>query len=312
VSHFNLAANALQTASIRNAFIQYGPEGPPEHRWIGFLPLYHAYGQNYIIQLATKLQVPTYVMKKFVLEDFLRHIQTYKITYLHVVPPIMVMLSKRPEVAKYDLSSVNEIGCGAAPLSRELQNEVSRKFGVSVKQGWGMTEVTTGAMHVPGGMPDEYVDICFCRNASTTTNEPHSRTGSVGVLDPNCECRLLDDNGNEVQDGEPGELYVRGPNVTLGYWKNEEATRETMLPGGWLRSGDIAICRGDWFWIVDRKKVGSLCSTSALSLAAAPLLTIANQELIKVNGLQVAPAELEAALLENDDVADAAVVGVTV
>ncbi|KAL1958545.1 hypothetical protein VTO42DRAFT_4142 [Malbranchea cinnamomea] len=269
VSHRNLIANILQTSFIRQALVQYGPEGPPEPRWIGFLPLYHAYGQMYTILIAARLQVPVYVMKKFVFEDYLRVIQTYKITYLHVAPPVMVMLSKRPEVAKYDLSSVVEIGCGAAPLSRELQNEVSRKFRVNVKQGWGMTEVTTGAMHVPAGVPDE--------------------SGSVGVLDPNCECKLLDENGIEVQDGEPGEIYIRAPNVAMKYWKNEEATRETMLPDGWLRTGDIAISRGDWFWIVDRKK-----------------------ELIKVNGLQVAPAELEAALLENPDVADAAVVGVTV
>jgi acyl-CoA synthetase (AMP-forming)/AMP-acid ligase II len=105
------------------------------------------------------------------------------------------------------------------------------------------------------------VKICSFPTASNASNELDCRTGSVGVLDPNCECKLLDDNGNEVQDGEPGEVYVRGPNVTMGYWKNEQATRETMLPGGWLRSGDIAICRGDWFWIVDRKKVGSPFST---------------------------------------------------
>lgn len=80
-------------------------------------------------------------------------------------------------------------------------------------------------------------------------------TGSVGVLDPNCECKLLDDDGKEVADGEPGEIYIRSPNVTMGYWKNEEATRETMLPDGWLRTGDVAVARGDWFWIVDRKKV---------------------------------------------------------
>ncbi|TPX20445.1 hypothetical protein DIZ76_016333 [Coccidioides immitis] len=266
VSHRNLIANILQSNYIRNALVQYGPEGPPQHRWIGFLPLYHVYGQMMTILHAVRNQVPIYVMKKFVFEDYLRAIQDYKITYLHVVPPIMVMLSKRPETAKYDLSSVLEISCGAAPLSRELQNEVAEKYGVSIKQGWGMTEVTTGAIHVPGGVED--------------------KTGSAGVLDPNCECKLLDDDGNEVPEGEPGEMYIRSPNVSMKYWKNEEATRETMLSDGWLRTGDIAVCRGDWFWIVDRKK-----------------------ELIKVNALQVAPAELEAALLENDDIADAAVVG---
>ncbi|KAK2799934.1 hypothetical protein FQN50_008327 [Emmonsiellopsis sp. PD_5] len=264
VSHRNLIATALQTPFIRDVLVPF----KPEQRWVGFLPLYHVYGQMYTIIMAARMQASVYLMQKFVYEDFLRIVQKHKITSLHLVPPIMVMLGKRPETAKYDLSSVKSISCGAAPLSRELQNEVSRKFGIPIQQGWGMTEVTSGAMHVPGGVWDE--------------------TGSVGVLDPNCECKLLDDDGNEVSDGQPGEIYVRGPNVTMGYWKNEQATRETMLPDGWLRSGDIAIARGDWFWIVDRKK-----------------------ELIKVNALQVAPAELEAALLENDGIADAAVVGIT-
>ena len=155
VSHYNLIANILQTSFTREAFLKYGPEGRPETRWIGFLPLYHAYGQMYTILIATRIQAEVYVMPKFVLEDYLRIIQERKITHLNLVPPIMVMLAKRPEVDKYDLSSVVEIGCGAAPLSRELQNEVSRKFGVRVKQGWGMTEVTTGAVHVPAGIQDE-------------------------------------------------------------------------------------------------------------------------------------------------------------
>ncbi|OAT10296.1 hypothetical protein BDBG_17343 [Blastomyces gilchristii SLH14081] len=86
------------------------------------------------------MQVPVYVMKKFVYEDFLRVIQDHKITQLHVAPPIMVMLSKRPETAKYYPSSVKLITCGAAPLSRKLQNEVSEKLGVIVQQGSGMTE----------------------------------------------------------------------------------------------------------------------------------------------------------------------------
>ncbi|KAL2375991.1 hypothetical protein RJ035_008160 [Blastomyces gilchristii] len=94
----------------------------------------------YTIIVAAKMQVPVYVMKKFVYEDFLRVIQDHKITQLHVAPPIMVMLSKRPETAKYYPSSVKLITCGAAPLSRKLQNEVSEKLGVIVQQGSGMTE----------------------------------------------------------------------------------------------------------------------------------------------------------------------------
>ena len=82
-------------------------------------------------------------------------IQDYKITHLQVAPPIMIMLSKRPETPKYDLSSVTDILCGGAPLSKELQNEITKKLGCEITQGWGMTEVTCGALHVPGGTVDE-------------------------------------------------------------------------------------------------------------------------------------------------------------
>lgn len=224
-------------------------------------------GQLFVCLTAPKLGFPVYIMKKFVYEEFLAIIQRYRITHLQVAPPILIMLDKRPETSKYDLSSIQNILSGAAPLSKELQNTIQKRFHLNVVQAWGMTEVTCGALHVPGGRYDE--------------------SGSVGLLDPNCECRLLDDNGKEVAPGEPGEIYIRGPNICLGYWKNEQATRESLDADGWLKTGDVAIARGDLFWIVDRKK-----------------------ELIKVNALQVAPAELEAVLLEHEDIEDAGVVGI--
>jgi 4-coumarate--CoA ligase len=116
---------------------------------------------------------------------------------------------------------------------------------------------------------------------------------------------LLDDDGKEVADGQPGELYVRGPNICIGYWRNPHATKETLSPDGWLRSGDVAVCKKGWFWIVDRKKVRKLAPNNQ------HMLINSQQELIKVNALQVAPAELEAVLLEFDPVADAAAVGIT-
>ncbi|ORY06908.1 hypothetical protein BCR34DRAFT_543052 [Clohesyomyces aquaticus] len=268
VSHHNLIANLDQTIYMRYLKKPWNADTRPREVWLGFLPLYHAYGQLYTIAMAQKLQIPVYIMKQFQYEEFLRVIETYRVTHLQVAPPIMVMLSKRPETSKYDLSSVTDILCGAAPLSKELQNEISKKLDCEIVQGWGMTEVTCGAIHVPGGTVDD--------------------SGSVGQLDPNCECMLLDDDGKEVAHGQPGELHVRGPNICLGYWRNPHATKESLSPDGWLKTGDVAVVRDGWFWIVDRKK-----------------------ELIKVNALQVAPAELEAVLLEHDAIADAAAVGIT-
>ena len=238
VSHANLIANVDQTIYMRYAHKPYAFKDRPLERWLGFLPLYHAYGQLYTILMAIKLNVPVYIMAEFRYEEFLFTIGKYRITSLQIAPPILVMLSKRPETARYDLRSLRDILCGAAPLSRELQNECQKRFSVQINQGWGMTEVTCGAMHVPGGIMDD--------------------SGSVGQLDPNCECKLLDDDGKEVAPGQPGEIYVRGPNICMGYWKNEEASAESLDSEGWLKTGDIAVCdEKGFFWIVDRKKVSS-------------------------------------------------------
>lgn len=138
ISHHSLIANVEQTV-----FMRYYPglkKGEkPKERWLSFLPLYHAYGQLYANLMATRLLIPTYIMKAFVYADFLQHIQDFKITHLQVAPPILVMMNKRPETKKYDLSSVQSVLCGAAPLPKELQAAVSRDFKVGIQQGWGQT-----------------------------------------------------------------------------------------------------------------------------------------------------------------------------
>lgn len=236
ISHYNLIANVEQAVFMKYLHKPFNFKDRPAERWIGFLPLYHAYGQLYTIIMAAKLQIPVFIMKRFSYIDFLESIQKFRITHLQVAPPILVMLNKRPETTAYDISSVTDILCGAAPLSRELQNDVSTRFRVQINQGWGMTELTCGAIQVPGGVND--------------------RSGSVGQLDPNCECRLLDEGGREVGVGQAGELCIRGPNVCLGYWKNEVATKESISHDKWLRTGDIAVYdEKGYFWIVDRKKV---------------------------------------------------------
>lgn len=90
-----------------------------------------------------------------------------------------------------------------------------------------------------------------------------NRSGSVGMLQPNTFCTMLDDEGKEVSEGEPGELFIKGPQVCMKYWRNEEATKESLSPDGWLKTGDIAVMKKGWFWIVDRKKV--ICRNSIAS-----------------------------------------------
>lgn len=267
ISHQNVIANTEQSIFMRNLEKpnSNSRSPPPEERWLGFLPLYHAYGQLWSIVAAARTLSPCFFMPSFNYSKFLENIQNHRVTHMQTAPPVLVMLAKRPETKDYDLSSLKNILCGAAPLSKELQNEVSERFALKVVQTWGMTEVTCSSLHVPGGRDD--------------------RSGSVGYIDPNCSMKLIDEEGKEVGPGQRGEIHVKGPNVCLGYWRNERATSETFDEEGFLKTGDVAVRDEEgWFWIVDRKK-----------------------ELIKVKGFQVAPAELEALLLEHEHVADAAV-----
>ncbi|KAI9730887.1 MAG: hypothetical protein M1834_005605 [Cirrosporium novae-zelandiae] len=273
ITHRNYIANTCQM--VYHSTGDPNCEARNKHlRWICFLPMYHAMAQTIFIANATMRQIPVYIMPKFDFLKMLEYIQKYRITELTLVPPIAVALAKHPIVRKFDLSSVEKVGSGAAPLSGEVCEEFEslwEKGKINVRQGYGMTECTCSLM---GWHPDEI-----------------AKGSAVGELNPNCEAKIMDDDGKtELGRGQRGELWMRGPNVMKGYWRNPEATRETLTKDGWLKSGDIAVVDEDGkFHIVDRKK-----------------------ELIKVKGNQVAPAELEAVLLENHAVADAAVVGVTI
>jgi acyl-CoA synthetase (AMP-forming)/AMP-acid ligase II len=222
-------------------------------------------------------------LPRFDLEDFLRTIQDHKITRAFVAPPILVALAKHPVVDQYDLSSLVSILSGAAPLDESLALAVEQRLrkgadtGVTVAQGYGMTELSP----VSHTTPDEGLEP-----PGVTGGAPK---GSVGFAIPNTECRLVDAaTGEDAAPGQPGELWIRGPQVMKGYLNNPEATASTVDGEGWLHTGDVAIIDDNGcYTVVDRVK-----------------------ELIKYKGYQVAPAELEAVLLNHPEIADAAVIGV--
>ncbi|KAF2429041.1 4-coumarate-CoA ligase [Tothia fuscella] len=267
ITHANLIANSAQAISNQFEGTEYTADNPDPEKWLAFLPLYHAYFQLFTINIACKLRILVYIMPRFTFDDYLRYIQRFMITRLHLLPPVLVMMMKRPETARYNLSSLKHILSAAAPLSSEVQNRATDQLRVVVSQGWGMTEPTCAGFIMPGMAKD--------------------MTGSIGYLLPNTEALLVDDGEKEVV--QAGELWVRGPQIMREYWKNPQATQDSLTSDGWFKTGDVAVTRDSKWWVVDRKK-----------------------ELIKVNGLQVAPAELKAVLLEHNDVADAAIVGITV
>lgn len=233
ISHFNLIANIIQIMACRWPQVDFTRGQALHERWLGFLPFYHAYGQIFTILIALKMEVSVYIMKQFVFTDFLQNIQNHRISHLQVAPPVLVMMLKRPETAQYNLSSVQGIFCAAAPLSSKLQRLAAQEFKVAILQGWGMTELTCGGVLQQEG----------------------DSTETVGQLLPNHECKLVDDDGNKVGYDMPGEIFIRAPNVCMGYFNNEQATKDTITKDGWLKTGDIAIVdRKGGFRIVDRKK----------------------------------------------------------
>jgi len=209
-------------------------------------------------------------LPRFDLAGFLRTIQDYRITRAWVVPPIVLALAKHPLVDEYDLSSLEYMNSGAAPLSAELEVACGQRLGCRMQQGYGLTE-TSPVTHfvsdkLAGTMP-----------------------GSIGPAAPNTECRIVDvATEQDVPAGESGELWIRGPQVMKGYLNKPQATEHSIDADGWFHSGDVArLDEDDSLWIVDRIK-----------------------ELIKYKGYQIAPAELEVLLLTHPAIADAAVIPV--
>ncbi|XP_061721556.1 uncharacterized protein LOC133528267 isoform X1 [Cydia pomonella] len=185
-----------------------------------------------------------------------------------LVPPLAVFLAKHPLVLKYNLKSVNEVWCGAAPLSAEIQNAVSQRLGINfIRQGYGLTEVT----------------MACCVDLSTKR-----RLGSCGTPAPGMKIKVIDiETGKKKGVGEEGELWIKSPLRMKGYMGDPAASEALFDQEGYVRTGDIGYYDQEGaFYIVDRLK-----------------------ELIKYNGFQVAPAELEALLLQHPGVAEAGVVG---
>lgn len=268
LSHRNLVANVQQCRTnidLRDT-----------DRVLAVLPFFHIYGMTVLLNLALRQRASLVTMPKFDLVEFLTNIQTYACTYLYIAPPIAVALAKHPIVDQFDISSVHTVFSGAAPLDGETAELAGARIHARMMQGYGMSELSP----VSHAMPHDRHDI---------------PVSSVGAMLPNEECKLIDtETGEEItelgDDGvtRAGELWVKGPNVMLGYLNNPEATAETLDADGFLHTGDIAVYHdGGYFSIVDRVK-----------------------ELIKYKGYQIAPAELEALLLSHPKVMDAAVIGV--
>ena len=259
LSHRSLSMNIDQTA--KGAEFQAGETAA------AFLPFFHIYGMTVLMNMHLACGGVLVTMPRFDLEVFLRICQDHRARRMWIVPPVALALAKHPLVDDYDLSALEQVFSGAAPMGNALSDAVASRFDCAMLQGYGMTELAPVSHITPLSTP---------------------RSGASGLAVPNTRCRIVSpETGADLPPGEEGELWIKGPQVMIGYLNNEQATKDTLTADGWLKTGDMAIIDADgYMFVVDRLK-----------------------ELIKYKGFQVAPAELEATLVAHPKIQDAAVIG---
>jgi len=245
LTHRNLLSNVCQ-------YLQAIPASEAAVS-LALLPMFHIYGFTVITLCGLTAGVTTVTMPRFEPEAFLQAIAKYRVSHLSLVPPLMQFLAAHPLVDAYDLSCLEKIGCGAAPLGPALERKVSQRLGCAVAQGFGMTE-SSGVV------------------AATDTEQ--SRTGSSGQLLPGTQARIVDPATYEdLPRGSSGELWFRGPQAFKGYRNQPAATAETITKDGWVRTGDIGHFDVDgYLYITDRLK--ELIKVKGFQVAPAELEAI--------------------------------------
>jgi acyl-CoA synthetase (AMP-forming)/AMP-acid ligase II len=262
LSHYNLVANVYQTLTP-------GECGAltEDDMILCFLPLYHIYGLTVGLNLALMHGCTLLLMPRFECERSLQLIGEEGVTVTLCVPPTLLAYCQAAEQGKFPREHrLRWVKSGAAPLAPELARRFSAATGVPIRQGYGMTEASP---------------VTHMGFLSEKLYKPESVGAPVALTD----CRVVDENGNDVAQGQLGELVMCGPQFMLGYWKSPDATA-AVLRDGWYWSGDIVRVDEDGFYyVVDRRK-----------------------EMIKYKGFSIAPAEVESVLLECAAVRDCGVV----
>ncbi|HEU65609.1 MAG TPA: long-chain fatty acid--CoA ligase [Chloroflexi bacterium] len=198
------------------------------------LPLSHSYGIAFN-NTGNFVGGKTILLRWWNVEEVLKAIQTFRITQMAAVPTMYIQILEFPELDKYDLSSLEDCQCGAAPLPMEVALRWKEKVGVDIREGWGMTESGATTTGQPGDLPPKY--------------------GSIGKNLLKCNIiKVFDEKGHELPPGQRGEIVVKGPTLMKGYWNLPEETAKT-IKDGWLYTGDIGYMDEDgYFYITARKK----------------------------------------------------------
>ncbi len=263
ITHFNVVNNFYQN------FISYGGVYKrSSESTLGIAPLFHGMGMaNMNTAIFTG---STYiVVARFEVNKVLELIRKYRPTVIAGSPTMYIALLHHPDLIEDDLRSLKICGCGSAPMPVEVINAFEKKSGAIIVEGYGLTEATTAVS----------------RNPMTGVR----KIGSIGIPLSSTDIKIVDlESGTqEVNVGEPGELLVKGPQVMKGYWKNPEATKQT-IQNGWLYTGDVVTMDKDgYLYISGRKK-----------------------EMIIAGGYNIYPAEIEEVLYGHPAVSEAVVYGI--
>jgi acyl-CoA synthetase (AMP-forming)/AMP-acid ligase II len=207
-----------------------------EDTMICVVPMSHLYGLHVVMNMGLSQGATIVTLPRYDLNQFLETLQNYKVTVAPLVPPLVLALSRAPEIDNYDLSRLKLVHCGAASLASNVAEECSQRLGCQIKYGYGLTEVS----------PLSHASV------PSKLDKP----GSVGYCLPNTECKIVDpDTKAELAANQEGEIWIRGPQVMKGYLGNHKATEEMIDEEGWLRTGDIGYAdeKGRLF-VVDRLK----------------------------------------------------------
>ncbi|XP_058763122.1 probable CoA ligase CCL10 [Vicia villosa] len=266
LTHRNFIATALMGAADQDYY------GEGKNVALCLVPMHHVLGLAVIMYTHLRRGNTVVSMVRFELEKTLAVIEKFKVTHLSIAPPVLVELVKRRQVvSRYDLSSLKKLACGAAPLGKDVFQECAKILPqAKIVQGYGMTE-SCGLVSVENSREEWFL----------------SGSGSSGALLPSVESRIVSlETSETLPPNQVGEIWLRGPTVMKGYFKNLEATKNMIIDEGWMITGDLGYFdeKGQLF-VVDRIK-----------------------ELIKCNGYQVAPAQLEDLLVTHPEISDAGVI----
>jgi len=261
LTHGNLLANLEQIQQSE------GRRQRPDDVSLGVLPMFHIFGLNVVLGLSLFAGSRVVLVERFDPSSAAEAIERHGVTVVAGAPPMWSAWASLPGLAPDAFATVRIASSGAAKLPVETAQLFEDRFAVRVTEGYGLTETAP---------------------VVTTATGATAPWGSIGAPLPGVEVRLVDTEGHDVLVGDAGELWVRGPNVFVGYWEDPIATAEVVTDDGWFRTGDVGVVDDDgYLYLVDRVK-----------------------DIIIVSGFNVYPAEVEGILATHPAVESCAVVGV--